>query len=116
MVGLVRASSSVGFTSARGETMKNSVEATSEISTITSRFRPAALSRSKSLVPRAKPAPMIGPMSGEMSMAPIITAVEFTLRPTEAITMEKARIHTLVPRNQILLLMRWAAPAVSKSS
>jgi hypothetical protein len=33
---------------------------------------------------KAKPAPTIGPINGEISIAPIIT-VEFTLRPIEAI-------------------------------
>jgi hypothetical protein len=31
----------------------------------------------------------MGPISGEISMAPIITAVEFTFRPIEAIKMAK---------------------------
>jgi hypothetical protein len=34
---------------------------------------------------KEKPAPTIGPIKGEISIAPIITAVEFTLRPMEAI-------------------------------
>ena len=41
---------------------------------------------------------MMGPITGEMSIAPIITAVELTLRPTDAMIMEKARIQTLGPR------------------
>ena len=112
-VGLVRASSSVGFVRFSGDSRKNSVEASSEMATITNRFLKASLSRSRSFVPIARPTPMIGPISGEMSIAPMTTAVEFTFRPTEAMMMENARIHTFGPRNQMELLMRWAASSVS---
>ena len=40
---------------------------------------------------------VIPPIRGEMSIAPIITAVEFIFRPMEAISMESMRIHILVP-------------------
>ena len=113
MVGLVLASSSVGFTSDRGETRKKRVDAARDISTIIIRFLPELRNRSTSLVPSARPTPMIGPIRGEMSMAPMITAVEFTFRPTEAMTMEKARIQTLGPRNQMAFLILWAAASVS---
>lgn len=33
---------------------------------------------------------MIGPMMGEMSMAPIITAAELTFRPSDAIIVAKS--------------------------
>ena len=36
-----------------------------------------------------------------MSIAPIITAVEFTFKPSDATKMAKMRIHKLVPRNTI---------------
>ena len=112
----MRASNSVGFTSESGERIKNSVEAAKEMITITRRFLAADLRRSRSLVPRDKPMPMMGPMRGETSMAPMMTAVELTLSPTEASTMAKARIQTLGPRNQMPDLMRWAALSVSTSS
>ena len=35
---------------------------------------------------------MIGPISGEMSIAPMMTAVELTFRPREAMKMAKMRI------------------------
>ena len=44
---------------------------------------------------------MMGPINGEINMAPMMTAVEFTLRPMEAITMLKTRIQTLNPRNSV---------------
>ena len=43
-------------------------------------------------MPTAKPIPLIGPIKGEMSMAPIITAVELTFKPNEA--MKTAKIST----------------------
>ena len=61
----------------------------------------------------ARPVPIIGPISGEISIAPMITAVEFTLRPTDAMMIENARIQALGPRNQMALLMRCAASSVS---
>ncbi len=42
---------------------------------------------------------MIGPISGEMSMAPIITAVELVLSPSDAMKIASTRITMLVPRN-----------------
>ncbi len=44
----------------------------------------SCFSNSKSLIPTDSPMPMIGPISGEISMAPMITAVELTLSPSEA--------------------------------
>jgi hypothetical protein len=41
--------------------------------------------------------PLIGPIKGEMSIAPMITTVEFMFSPTEAIIKAKIRIHSLVP-------------------
>ena len=92
------------------------VDARREITTMTSRFFAADLRRSMSLVPSASPVPMIGPMSGDTSMAPMMTAVELTLRPTDARTMANARIQTLGPRNQMAPFMRSAASSVSTSS
>ncbi len=42
---------------------------------------------------------MIGPISGDISMAPIITAVEFVLSPSEAMSMASTRISMFVPLN-----------------
>jgi len=53
-------------------------------------------------------------MRGEMSMAPIITAVEFMFSPTEATIMAKIRIHRLVPLKTISL--RMVASVFPKSS
>ena len=64
---------------------------------ITIRFLNADLMRGVSLVPMPRPMPMIGPMSGETSIAPMMTAVELTFSPTEASTMAQTRIHTFGP-------------------
>ena len=48
---------------------------------------------------------MIGPIRGEMSMAPMMTAVEFTFRPSEAMKMAKIRIHKFAPLNSTPLRM-----------
>ena len=92
------------------------VEAKREMTTITRRFFAADFKRSVSLVPRASPVPIIGPMRGETSIAPMMTAVEFTLRPTDARTMAKARIQAFGPLNQMDDLILSAAASVSISS
>ena len=65
----------------------------------------ARFSISKSLVPRAKPIPMMGPIRGEMSIAPMMTAVELTLSPSEAMRMAKMSTHRLPPRKVMPLLI-----------
>ena len=42
-----------------------------------------------------KPTPSIGDIKGEISMAPIITAVEFVSRPMDASTVEQTSIQRL---------------------
>jgi len=44
---------------------------------------------------------MIGPIRGEMSIAPMMTAVELTFKPSDATKMAKMRIHKLVPLKTI---------------
>ncbi len=48
-----------------------------------------------SLIPMENPIPRIGPIKGEISMAPITTAVELTFKPMEAIKIEKTKIHAV---------------------
>ena len=67
------------------------------------RFRKEVLINSKSLIPTPKPIPMIGPIKGEINMAPMITAVEFTLSPREAIKMAKINTQRLLPLKLIPL-------------
>ena len=69
------------------------------------KLRNALLSNSKSLIPTPNPMPMIGPMRGEINMAPMMTAAELVFSPKEATKMAKIRIHRLAPRNSTLALM-----------
>jgi hypothetical protein len=62
-------------------------------------------SKARSLIPRPNPIPIIGPIKGDINIAPIITAVEFTFSPSEAIKMAKIRIQRLVPLKIIPLLI-----------
>ena len=48
-------------------------------------------------MPTANPMPMIGPINGEISMAPIITAVELTFSPNDAIRMAKISTQRFAP-------------------
>ena len=57
----------------------------------------AFLNKFRSAIPTANPIPMIGPISGEMSMAPIMTAVELTLSPKEATKIARISIHKGAP-------------------
>ncbi len=50
---------------------------------------------SMSLIPMDKPTPKIGPISGEINMAPITTAGELVFKPMEAIKMEKIKIQAV---------------------
>ncbi len=65
---------------------------------ISVRLRSDFFSRSKSLMPSEKPTPIMGPMMGDMSMAPIITAAELTFRPSDAIIVAKISTHRFTPR------------------
>ena len=72
--------------------LKNRLEVTKLNTIITPKFNNDLLSVSMSFMPMDKPIPNIGPINGEISMAPITTAVELTFKPIEAIIIEKTRI------------------------
>lgn len=48
------------------------------------------------------PIPKIGPINGEINMAPITTAVEFAFNPTDATNMEQIKIHAVAPLKECL--------------
>ena len=52
----------------------------------------------KSLIPIPKPIPMIGPIKGDISIAPTITAGEFTFKPSDAKKIANINTHKFVPR------------------
>ena len=56
--------------------------------------------RGKSWMPMPRPMPIIGPMSGEISMAPITTGVLSVFRPREATNIAKMSVSNCVPRNE----------------
>jgi|GEM_PF-7004080 len=60
---------------------------------------------SMSLIAIDIPKPKIGPINGEINMAPITTAVEFTFNPMEAINTAKIKIHAVAPLNGISVLI-----------
>ena len=86
------------------------------MATMTRKFFSAFFISSVSLVPMPSPKPMIGPMTGEMSIAPMMTGMELTFRPMAAMMMAQARIMTFGPRKEMFFLMAAAAAARSISS
>ena len=86
------------------------------LATITRKFLAEFLSRSVSLVPSPRPNPMVGPITGEMSIAPMMTGIELTFKPTEAMMMAQARMMTFGPRKEMFFLMAAAAFDRSTSS
>ena len=103
-VGFVRVNSSLEGAE-MGETKKYTAETNRPIPTATPRFFTDLVSNLKSLIPRLNPSPMMGPIRGEINMAPITTAVESTFKPIDAMKMEKMRIQRLNPPNSISFLM-----------
>ena len=98
MVGRVRASNS-DCASLNGEIRKYKVDVIRLIITMMMKLRSDFFSKCSSKMPTERPMPMIGPMMGEINMAPMMTAVELTFSPTEATMMAKASTHRFMPRN-----------------
>lgn len=92
IVGFVLDRSSVGFSSSSGDNKKYKNEAMILITTIISKLNADFFRKEVSLTPRLYPIAMIGPINGDINIAPIITGIELTFRPTDAITMAKAKI------------------------
>jgi hypothetical protein len=104
-VGLVLAKSSDGLAKLKGLRRKKNVDAIMLMATITLKFFNEFLTKRLSSVPRPKPKPKIGPITGETNMAPMITGMELTLRPTEAMIIAQAKMKTLVPRKAMFFRM-----------
>ena len=105
MVGRVLANSSEGLARLNGLSKKKRVEAKILMTTITLKFFNDSFTKRLSSVPRPNPKPKIGPITGETNMAPMMTGMELTFKPTEAIIMAHAKIKTLVPRKAMFLRM-----------
>ena len=104
IVGLVLASNSE-YSVRIGVIVKYRKEVIKEAETAYPRFFNERLNSTKSYVAILKPTPVIGPINGEINIAPIITAVEFIFNPTLATNMAKIRIHAFVPLNSTPLLI-----------
>lgn len=86
------------------------------IDTMMRKFLSESLTNWLSRIPNPKPKPRMGAITGEISMAPMMTGMEFTLSPTDAMTMAHAKINTLAPRKWMPLRMDSLAPSRSRSS
>jgi len=62
------------------------------------------------------PIPKIGPIKGDISMAPITTAVEFAFNPIEATKTAKTRIQAVAPLNGISAIIAEIVASWSVSS
>ena len=105
MVGRVRASNSEGLAKLKGLRRKKRAEAKMLMPTITPKFFNEFFTKSVSSVPRPKPKPRMGPITGETNMAPMMTGMELTFKPTEAMMMAQARMNTFVPLKAMFLRM-----------
>ena len=61
-----------------------------------------------------KPTPKIGPIKGEINIAPITTGIELVFSPIEATKIEQTRIQAVAPLNWILafissIVLIWSA-------
>ena len=86
-VGVVLASSS-DCSSFNGVNKKYIVEVNKATPAAIPKLLNYLFSKVKSFVPTDKPIPKMGPIKGEINIAPITTAVLFTFNPIEAIKIE----------------------------
>ncbi len=96
--GFVRAKSSED-SSLSGNNQKNRNAVSTLKRIITPKLINDFLSVSMSFMATDNPIPKIGPISGEISMAPMTTAVEFALSPIEATKIEQIKIQAVAPLN-----------------
>src|SRR5690606_33824829 len=89
--GRVRAKSSE-VTSLNGNSQKNKNAVSTLSITIIPKLINALRSVKISLMANANPIPKIGPISGEINIAPITTAVELAFNPMDATKMEQIKI------------------------
>ena len=85
------------------------------INTIAIKFIDEFFNVSRSFVAIENPNPKIGPIRGEISIAPMTTAVESAFNPTEAIKIEHTRIHEVVPIMEISFFIEFTTRFLSTS-
>ena len=88
-MGRVRAAIS-GVTVCKGEANTTSAHSKTASTVPTASERAASLSQETSPMASAKPSPIIGPISGDSSMAPITTAGDDSNRPSTAMPADMA--------------------------
>ncbi len=77
--------------------LKNKKEVNKLSTTITPKFLIDFFRKSISLIPSESPIPRIGPINGEISIAPITTAVELVFKPVDATRIEKIKTQAFCP-------------------
>ncbi len=110
--GLVLANNS-DDSSRSGNNQKNKKAVKTLNRIITPKLMSDFFSVSISLMAIDKPIPKIGPMRGEINIAPMTTAVELALRPMEATNIEHIRIQAVAPLKGISLMI--ASMVLSRS-
>ena len=81
--------------------------------TITVKFLSDRRNVSMSLMANDMPIPKMGPIKGEISIAPITTAVELAFNPMDAIKMEHTKIQEVCPLKGISAIMDSLVAAAS---
>lgn len=80
------------------------------------KFRNDLANVMRSFIPAERPIPKIGDISGDINIAPMITAGELVSRPMLAIKTEQINIQSWEPPNAIPLLIPLMVPSISVSS
>jgi len=101
--------------SRRGKKEKNKYAVNTLKKTITEKLISDFLRVSKSLIAIDKPKPKIGPINGEISIAPITTGIELAFNPTEATNIEHTSIQALGPFTEISFLIEFIVESLSAS-
>lgn len=114
MSGLVLDNSSED-SSLSGKNEKNKYAVRTLKTTITEKLRTDFLRVSKSLIAIDKPKPKIGPIRGEISIAPITTGIELAFKPTDATNIEQIRIQAFGPLIDISAFIEFIVWSLSAS-
>ena len=67
-------------------------------------------------MPRAKPDATIGPINGDINIAPMMTAVELTFSPIDAMKIAHTNIQKFAPEKEMLLGRFCKTVSLSSSS
>ena len=98
------------------DTLKKINEANKLATIIIPKFLREVMSALKSLEESAYPIPLIGPINGEISIAPMMTAVELLISPIEATMIEQIKIQILMALKEISFLISTMVFSLSTTS